>query len=351
MPPCEKPISTVRLAVTPKLVCSRRTRSSTSGSTARHALAMVVAVQAARRVPVLRRAAARVGIEAARHHQRRARKARLELERDRDHRLRGRAAAVQEDEQVVRADALAWARSEKPGRKTCPLDCYPVDDAFCKLICIPSQVRHAKHWISKGFLGACRSPTGSPSSAARRSTLLAAVVGLALGAGLASRCSSTTWNNDFYNTLREQGPGGVLPPARQVRRCSRSSGSSSRSTACISSRCCRSSGAPGSPTTSSQDWMQDQALLPHAARSTAAPTTRTSASPRTCDIFVDIHADARARPALRGRHAGLVRRHPVGAVRRARAVAASTIPGYHGVGRRSSTPSSAPVLTHLIGRR
>ena len=34
VPPCEKPISTVRLAGTPKLVCSRRTRSSTSGSTA-----------------------------------------------------------------------------------------------------------------------------------------------------------------------------------------------------------------------------------------------------------------------------------------------------------------------------
>src|SRR2546423_5912847 len=34
VPPCEKPISTVRLAGTPKLVCSRRTRSSMSGSTA-----------------------------------------------------------------------------------------------------------------------------------------------------------------------------------------------------------------------------------------------------------------------------------------------------------------------------
>ena len=34
VPPCEKPMSTVRLAGTPKLVCSRRTRSSTSGSTA-----------------------------------------------------------------------------------------------------------------------------------------------------------------------------------------------------------------------------------------------------------------------------------------------------------------------------
>jgi hypothetical protein len=34
VPPCEKPISTVRLDGTPKFVCSRRTRSSTSGSTA-----------------------------------------------------------------------------------------------------------------------------------------------------------------------------------------------------------------------------------------------------------------------------------------------------------------------------
>src|SRR6266852_2858995 len=34
VPPCEKPISTVRLAGTLKFVCSRRTRSSTSGSTA-----------------------------------------------------------------------------------------------------------------------------------------------------------------------------------------------------------------------------------------------------------------------------------------------------------------------------
>src|SRR5207249_4296381 len=65
------------------------------------ALAMVVGVQAACRIPVLRHPAARLRVESARHHQRSAREARLELERDRDHRLRGGAAAVEEHEQVL----------------------------------------------------------------------------------------------------------------------------------------------------------------------------------------------------------------------------------------------------------
>ena len=65
------------------------------------ALAMVVAMQPARWIPVLGRAAARVRIESARHDERRSREARLELECDRDHRLRSGAAAVQEDEQVM----------------------------------------------------------------------------------------------------------------------------------------------------------------------------------------------------------------------------------------------------------
>ena len=88
----------------------------------RDALAMVVAVQAARRIPVLRRAAARVRIEAARHDERRARETRLEFERDRNHRLRGGAAAVQEDEQVVGLAIRRGGEAENPARRHCP-DC------------------------------------------------------------------------------------------------------------------------------------------------------------------------------------------------------------------------------------
>ena len=58
--------------------------------------------------------------------------------------------------------------------------------------------------------------------------------------------------------------------------------------AATSGRCCRSSGAPGSPSASSQTGCRTSALLPAAAARHAAPTTPTSASPRTCSLFVEL---------------------------------------------------------------
>src|ERR1041385_4587079 len=115
VPPCEKPMSTVRLAVTPKLVCSRRTRSSTSGSTD---------ATRSRWLSTLR---PRVGYQswgapprASGANRRGAREAGLEPERDRDHRLRGRAAAVQKDEQMARGTVRSWREAKDPARRHAP---------------------------------------------------------------------------------------------------------------------------------------------------------------------------------------------------------------------------------------
>src|SRR6202165_4193448 len=104
LPPCGEPIRTVQHRG--------------------DALAMFVVVQAARWIPVLRHAAARLRVEAARHHQRGARKARLELECNRDHRLRSGAAAMQEHEQAL--DRVLWSgcKAENPAGRHWE-NCYP----------------------------------------------------------------------------------------------------------------------------------------------------------------------------------------------------------------------------------
>ena len=104
---------------------------------------MVVAMQAARRVPILRGAAAGVGIEAARDYQRGARKARLELERDRNHGLRSGAAAVQEYEQVFRFLFLRGGEAEDPTGGHA-MEIVTPTPPFCKLIRVLPEVLHAK---------------------------------------------------------------------------------------------------------------------------------------------------------------------------------------------------------------
>src|SRR6266481_7682222 len=151
VPPCEKPISTVRLEGTPELVCSRRTRSSKSGSTA------------ATRSRWLSQLRPRVGYQSC------AAPPRASGSKP----LGTISAALGKRAWNLNAIGIidcavapqpcrntnrwfAGCSGVGAKRKTRPEDIGRIVNlpaAFCKLIQILSQVPHANQQISNGFLG------------------------------------------------------------------------------------------------------------------------------------------------------------------------------------------------------
>src|SRR6185295_13901955 len=142
-----------------------------------------------------------IRVEAARHHQRSARKTGLKLERDRNHRLGGGAAAMQEDEQVVRAVLLRRGKAVNPARGHAR----------------PKLRGHGRsvNWFASflrcsmqkaGFLTsfwALAKPYWVSERRTKGLLLLVTVIGLSLGA-VYLEVQFNTWNKDFYNALEKK---------------------------------------------------------------------------------------------------------------------------------------------------
>src|SRR3989454_10315641 len=212
VPPCEKPISTVRLEGTPKLVCSWRTRSSTSGSTA------------ATRSRWLSACRPRVGYQSCATP---PRASGLNPLGTTSAALGKRAwnlnaigiidCAVAPQPWRNTNRCLAGCSGVGAKRKTRPEDIGRIvtsPAAFCKLIQILSQVPHANQQISNGFLGVGQTLLGvraarqGPCAARRRDRAGAR-------AGMDQRAAQRL-EQRFLQRHPGEEDRRLLPPARHV---------------------------------------------------------------------------------------------------------------------------------------